>query len=219
VGSEGDGGYLIPKLDTEYDLVISGGIESNSDFETELATAGALVRAADYSIPKFPTEHPNIQFFKQYLSDATFQDKLVSLNDLIGSSFNLAKNSLLKLDIEGSEWLALQSIEQATLSKFSTLVIEFHWLENAANTQALGTINEVFSKILMDFDLVHVHPNNNARSFMLYQHELPGVFEATFLNKRLNGHSAVARELNTFLDKDNNPDAKTLGLSKLWFEI
>jgi hypothetical protein len=206
-------------LDTEYDLVISGGIESNSDFETELVRAGALVRAADHSIPKFPTEHPNIQFFRQYLSDATFEDKLVSLNDLIGSALDQAKTSLLKLDIEGSEWLALQSIEKATLSKFSTLVIEFHWLENAANIQALATINEVFSKILSDFDLVHVHPNNYARGFMLYQHELPRVFEATFLNRRLNGHSAVARELNTSLDKDNNQDAKPLGLSKLWFAV
>lgn len=218
VGSKSDGGYLIPKLSTEYDLVISGGIDSNSDFETELAKAGARVIAADFSIDKLPGEHPNIQFYKKYISDLTLGEKLVSLEDLIGKYAEQPKNPLLKLDIEGGEWSALRSIKLETLAMFSTLVIEFHWMENAENSQALNTIKQVFSKILLDFDLVHVHPNNNAKAIKLFDNEIPSVFEATFLNKRENGQSTIARTLNTSLDSDNNPDLSGFGLSNLWFE-
>lgn len=218
VGSKNDGGYLIPKLGKDYDLVISGGIESNSDFEMELAKAGARVIAADFSIDKLPREHPEIKFYKKYISDLTLGEKLVSLDDLIGEHAEQSKNPFLKLDIEGGEWSALLSIRTETLASFSTLVIEFHWMENAENSQALNVIKQVFTKILFDFDLVHVHPNNNAKAVKLFDNEVPNVFEATFLNKRENGHSAVARKLNSGLDADNNPDLSGFGLSNLWFE-
>lgn len=218
VGSKSDGGYLIPKLALDYDFVVSGGIEHNCDFETELAKGGARVIAADFSIDKLPVEHPNIRFYKKYISDLTLGEKLVSLEDLIGEHAEQSRNPLLKLDIEGGEWLALQSIKLETLAKFSTLVIEFHWMENAENYQALNIIKQVFSKISFDFDLVHVHPNNNAKAVKLFDREIPSVFEATFLNKRENGHSAVARKLNSSLDADNNPDLGGFGLSSLWFE-
>ena len=214
IGSKNDGGYLVPRLKSKFDLLISGGLAQNIDFETEFAQSGSKVIAADFSIAKLPKQHPNITFLPKYVGEKTSLNTL-SIDDLSEEALKKARQPILKLDIEGSEWKALLSA--SSLNQFAVLVVEFHWLEETSGAAALHTAMSVFQKILHQFELVHVHANNFAPNVQLHDVLLPSVFEATFLNKRCVTEAVLVPEGSERPDSPNNPSYPELPLEDFWF--
>ncbi len=89
-----------------------------------------------------------------------------------------SKNNLLKIDIEGGEYLIINDIINCH-KKLNTLVIEFHWIDK--NKKKF--INSV-KKLKKKFDIVHIHVNNYKPIDV--KNDFFDVVEITFVNKMKN---------------------------------
>ncbi len=181
VYSFNDGGYYItPKKVLEADILFSGGISSNIEFEYDMFRFNKnitifMVDPTVSSIRLFSKAILRFLFFKKnklrYLFNtlifiymlrsgrAFHKAKWLSSNygiiDAIGSDvISLhGKNILLKLDIEGSEYDLLSEIE-TNKSLFNCMVFEFHDLDKKANE-----LLEFLEKCSNEFTLTHLEIN------------------------------------------------------------
>lgn len=143
VGSAGDGGYILNELDRDRTTyLISGGIETNNDFELALAELGVTGIQIDNSISEVPKSHPNLVFKEATVGiesgDFSVKTFLTSLN---------GQQILLKLDIEGAEWEVIDSLSIAELKLISCLVAEFHFLSKLSQPVFFDKAIQVFSKL------------------------------------------------------------------------
>jgi hypothetical protein len=117
-----------------------------------------------FFVPKFIGQYNDEQ---NVCFDTIFKE-LGSIDDL---------SILLKMDIEGSEYLCLPHL-MPYLHKLNGMVIEFHNLA-IADTKGEKLLDE-FAK---EFYVIHVHGCNFAD--LIYKTNIPSVLEMTFINKKL----------------------------------
>lgn len=63
------------------------------------------------------------------------------------------------------------------------MTIEFHRMGNLRNKKHLKKVTEIFAKLLLDFEIVHIHPNNAASVLEYGGLKIPRIMEFTFLRK------------------------------------
>jgi len=142
-GSKGDGGYVIVDNDlSSYTTLISLGICDDNNFEVQFnKLSNAYIQQYDYSIKKPPIHIENSDFFMV---------KVESLRDLIPHS---GTKKFLKMDIEGSEWNLLPTLN---LTEYEQIVIELHMYGTS-----FEQINTSLEHLTKNHKVVHVHANNN----------------------------------------------------------
>ena len=157
VGSSGDGGYLVPNDLEGIAVCISPGFGKLSEFEKALNSHNIGSIIVDQEIEN---DTSYIKFEKYFLSTHSDESlRLISLNDLLTKMNlnNLETDLILQMDIEGDEWLILQSVEINLLKKFRIMIIEFHSLPNLQNKYVFENIMvPAINKILKDFYVVPV---------------------------------------------------------------
>lgn len=182
VGAEGDGGYLLPNILKDIRYCYSPGVNDNMSFEEELSAKYNIKSfMADASLDKAPKTGPNFEFISKYLG-AFSDNKFITLSDWINetSGFNDI-GKILQMDIEGSEYDVLIFEDGKTLSSFSTMIIEFHDLQNIFKKDFIRTISSIFEKIYKYFSICHIHPNNIGGLIELDGIKVPRVMEITFI--------------------------------------
>ena len=92
---------------------------------------------------------------------------------------------ILQMDIEGAEYDVLTFESTATLGRFSTMIIEFHGLEQFFDWRFLHTTSIIFEKLYRNFSICHVHPNNCCGVTSLNGIDIPNVIEVSFLRHDL----------------------------------
>jgi hypothetical protein len=216
IGSEADGGYLIPDDLAGIEALFSPGVDVMSDFESQLATMGIDCFLADYSVEQPPIAHPKFHFEKKFLgldNDVLF----TTLEAWIQRNAAGRGDMLLQMDIEGAEYRVLLDADRATLRKFRILVIEFHELQELWQQRGLDLIESTFHKLLKDFEMVHIHPNNKARIIRRGNVAIPPLLEVTFLRKdRIDS----AQRTTTFphpLDRQNVDNKPDFTLPDCWY--
>lgn len=198
-GSIGDGGYFLsPSSIVNSDLLFSGGISSNVEFEFDYfrfnPTGSILMIDPTISRTKLLFKGIMRLFFKRsrkisYLYntlifwDLIYQErckhlpiwlkKPKSILKLAKSNFGIDNNVLLKLDIEGSEYDFLEEIINHQ-KIFSAMVFEFHDLDKRSNL-----LLNFISKIKANFDLVNIEINPSGG----FVNKLPKCIEVTFERK------------------------------------
>jgi hypothetical protein len=204
IGSSNDGGYVLQNMDFSKVFLISGGIETNNDFELSLAALGAEGIQVDYSISQPPVSHPNLIFEPlKIVGKVANKEHLETTIDDIYRRFSSRIESqklkpILKLDIEGSEWEALESC--ANLDKFDQIVVEFHNLHLLAVSNNLFQAREVLSKLSRTHKPVFVTGNNCCGFVTIGGHPVPKVIEATFSRREIND-----TKVSTIRSRDLNP--------------
>jgi hypothetical protein len=190
-GSVLDGGYEVLKEDFMDFNVISFGIGGNADFENQFISKGSMVWAFDHTIEKFPEiSHlgsPNLKYFKQGLAASASdlrsgKHDLIGLHDAYSKLENLGKGNLLKIDVEGDEWAALDLSSQADLIKFNQILIEFHEL---SDTTKFDLYSRVFKKLTSTFYVIYLGLNNHSATLFGKNLLLTDSIEVTFVNKQL----------------------------------
>lgn len=180
-GSMGDGGYYIsPKNILEADILFSGGISSNTEFEydvfrfnkkiqivmvdptvsrTKLA-AKAVLRSFLGKSEKLRYGINTLVFMLMLRSGRAWHIKKWLSNstgilDCIKEKTTILENQkiLLKLDIEGSEYDLLDEI-LTHLHLFNCMVFEFHDLDK----QNL-VLYDFLNKCALHFDMIHLEVN------------------------------------------------------------
>ncbi len=185
IGSAQDGGYLLPAgVMKNITKVFSPGVGSSSDFEIYFAEQGIPCFLADASVqgPLIPNE--NFHFLKQFLGSYQTAEQYISFNQWVtANSEPEERNFLLQMDIEGWEYNNLLYVEDAVLSKFDVLVIEFHRFNDVCFKSSFPFFQLLFQRLLEHFIPVHLHPNNQAGYVKCYDLHVPELLEVTFLRK------------------------------------
>jgi len=216
IGGHGDGGYLLPDDLSGIEACFSPGVAGVSDFELAIANRGIPCFLADYSVDAPPIQHRLFHFEKRYLGDIT-DATYMTLQDWVGRHTPRARDLLLQMDIEGSEYAVILDAAEELLARFRILAIEFHDLDDVFGAAGNRLINMTFQKLLRQFDIVHIHPNNDCAPVVSGEFSVPPVMEFTFLRK---DRSQVRQHADHFpheLDRANIDTAADFPLPRCWY--
>lgn len=218
VGSEGDGGYLVPDAFCGVGALFSPGVSETWDFERYVAE--------HYDMPSFmvdgsvdaPPGLTELQHFSRLWLGPRSRSGMTSLEDWVSQSgVSLESDLMLQMDIEGSEYGVLAAAPLATLRRFRIAVVEFHGLDWISVGPVLRQrILPALRKMAVDFEVVHVHPNNCCGVQMSYGVPVPKVLEVTYLRRDYVQDVPVRARLPHPLDRDCVTGSPTLTLPQDW---
>ena len=222
IGGDADGGYLIPDIFDSVNYCFSPGVADTADFEAELSQCyGIKSFMADASVASAPFADENFHFMKKFLGHRTHDD-FITLSDWMESGLGGESDHgmILQMDIEGGEYDVLTFESTETLSRFSTMIIEFHGMERLFEPCFLQTISTIFEKLYRNFSICHVHPNNCCVVTSLNGIDVPNVMEVTFLRHDFVDQfkSASALSLPHPLDRKNVAHKPDIGMPKIWWK-
>jgi len=218
VGGEADGGYLLPNDLEGIEYCFSPGVGPRADFESHLANLKIRSFLADYSVNSPPVTKPEFTFDEKFIAanDSETSLTLESWRDKYLP--NGAGDLLLQMDIEGSEYEVILSTPVEVLDNFRIMVIEFHFLEKLFDRFVFGLYRACFERILKNFHVVHLHPNNCCGTVKQNDIEVPRVMEFTFYNKRRVSGTKHRNDFPHALDRDCATEHKSLRLPRCWYE-
>lgn len=217
IGENGDGGYLVPDDLAGVSICFSPGVSTKASFEEGLSEFNIRSFLADYSVNAPPIEHPFFDFEKKFLGSVN-NDIYVTLakwiDDKVGQE---QKDMILQMDIESSEYSVIIDTPQDILKRFRIIVVEFHQLDKLFSRFGFRTINTCFDKLLENFYIVHIHPNNICDTINFKEFSIPPNIEFTFLRKdRVTGQEHV-KSLPHPLDFRNINEKKDIQLPNYIF--
>ena len=218
IGGESDGGYLLPDDLDGIEYCFSPGVGLLADFENQLATLNIRSFLADYSVDSPPTDRPEFTFDKKFVAACDTETSFTLESWKNKYLPNYGDDLLLQMDIEGSEYEVIIGTPIQVLNAFRIMVIEFHFMEKMFDPFVCGLYRTCFEKILTNFHVVHIHPNNICDSLSKGGIEIPRIMEFTFYSKK---RAPAIKRRNDFphpLDRDNVSDKRPLALPTCWYK-
>lgn len=213
LGSNADGGYVLPSSSRSTNTVLSIGVGEEVSFDNELAALGARIIQFDHTIERSPSQHPNIEFIRKGWG-ATDGGEFVSLSSMVQMiDWPQARHPILKFDTEGAEWDCLSTASSEDLDCFEVLTGEFHDFHNLVNRPHFDRVLAVFAKLCTTHRVIHMHANNAGGMVMLGGIPFPRLLELTFMRQRsasFHGHSS--EPIPGPLDRPNVPQLPDLYL-------
>lgn len=186
VGGWLDGSYLVPKLEIEYDGVVSPGVGETFNFESEIVDSRRKVVLIDGTVAKPINLPTNFEFLPKMLgSKSSSGGNFISLEAITSQYFSKSNALVLQMDIEGAEYEVLGSVDVSDLSQYALILVEFHHLHRLRENSSWNhDIDRALKVLETDFLLVHTHPNNAGGFYLWKFKKLPKVVETTWINKR-----------------------------------
>ena len=204
LGRENDGGYVVCSLDG-YDCFLSGGIADDVSFEIDVLRIHPelVCHAYDGTIELLPAPHLRIAFEPRNVG-AVESPTETNLHSFLADH----ENVLVKMDIEGAEYVWLRSLSSDHLAAIRQLVVEFHPPLDEERAAVLSRLTEAHC-------LVHIHANNASATHDVDGVPVPLLFEATYVRR---SEFAAAPRLSRDpipgpLDRPNLPEKPDIQLS------
>lgn len=216
IGGEIDGGYLVPDDIDNIEACFSPGVAETANFESALAERGIKSFMADYSVEDSPVKNRLFHFEKKYLGSVN-NDVYMTLENWVSRHTKNQNDLILQMDIEGCEYGVIISTDEEILRRFRILVIEFHGLDDLLHKKGFEFINLTFQKLLKNFEIVHIHPNNCSKLVAYGEFEIPPVLEFTFLRKDRISNRKPTLSFPHKLDKVNVKQYYDFALPKCWY--
>jgi hypothetical protein len=217
VGGNNDGGYLVPDDLSGISTCFSPGVDVTTSFERDLACRGILSHLADASIDGPPDNFRILSFAKKFIGPFTAGD-YISLDDWVKEKDGGKDDLILQMDIEGAEYQTIISTPQETLKRFRIIVIEVHNAQHWFAPMSWDTMQTFFGKLMADFHVVHIHPNNNCPFLQYEEVFFPTVFELTLLRKDRAEPEGFVDQLPHPLDQPNVTDKPDRGIPQEWYK-
>ena len=215
IGPNGDGGYLLPDMLDKITNCFSPGVGNIHGFEEDLSKRGIKIYMADKTVERPNLSKENYEFLKKNIG--TYEDDETITLDAWINNYKVQSDILLQMDIEGSEYEAINSISESNLQKIQIMVIEFHHFEQVLTKMGHLVINSALQKILKYFDVAHIHPNNCCGSYKIREMVIPSTLEITFLNKDLTLKKEKIDEMPNKLDYKNVENKADIFLDRNWY--
>ena len=216
LGGDTDGGYLIPNDIDNIDTCFSPGVSEVSYFENDLTKRGIKCFLADYSVEKPPIKNILFDFEKKYLGSKN-NEMFMTLESWIKSKAPNKNDFILQMDIEGAEYPVIFDTSSETLDKFRILVIEFHGLDSLFNRMGFELIDLTFTKLLKNFKVVHIHPNNCCKPIESNGIAIPPIMEFTLLRKDRITQTSKKLSFPHKFDRANIAQNIDFSLPKCWY--
>lgn len=221
IGGEEDGGYLVPDILDSINYCFSPGVNNIVDFELQLSNQYNIKSfMADASIKSLENKNQNFNFIPKYIGSRTYGD-FITLSDWISSTkIDNKSNLMLQMDIEGGEYDVLTFESSDLLSKFSTMIIEFHFVQNISIINSLISFSSIFEKIFKYFSICHLHPNNYSKIENYHGIDIPATLEISFIRndkiEKIKNINPIT--LPNVLDKKNNPENPDIIMPRIWWD-
>jgi hypothetical protein len=215
IGNAHDGGYLVPDDLDGIAAVFSPGVADTVDFEMHFASHGVPCFLADASVTAPPVVHERVHFIRKHLGPVP-DERHVSLDGWVRTHAPAEGDLLLQMDIEGAEYDILRSTPADVLRRFRVIVIEFHGLHRIWRRDGARRMFPAFERILADFAVVHIHPNNCAALRTRRGLSLSPVTEFTFLRRDRAALLMPRTDLPHPLDRPNVPGRPDHRLDPTW---
>lgn len=219
LGSNGDGGYLVPDDLEGIESCFSPGVDNISEFENDCLKYGMKIYMADKSVDKPNLDIPEekYDFIKKFVG-CTNNDNYISMDNWVNlNSKSSTSDLLLQMDIEGDEYFSLINMSNTLIKRFRIMVIEFHFLNDFWNPHFFDLAETVFGKILETHICVHIHPNNCCGIDSRFGFDIPRVAEFTFIRKDRVKIKKYASNFPHELDYDNT-EKESILLPKIWYK-
>lgn len=218
IGGDGDGGYLLPNDLKDVHFCMSPGVAESSDFEFQLASGYDIACfLADFSVDGPAVQHPLFHFTKKFISSYNDGQNMRLAEWVLASEDRCGKGDLLlQMDVEGAEYAILHEVSEETLAKFRIMIIEFHYVDRIFDRNEFAQIKQVFDKLLKQFYIVHVHPNNSGYISARNGIDVPTVMEFTFLRRDRVADSLPLSFEPHILDQPNSLRKPDLVLPACW---
>jgi hypothetical protein len=229
-GSMNDGGYVIADNLDSTNQVLSFGVGSNFDFESDLAKKGKVIYMFDGTLKNTPKNTLNVNFINKNVYGSSFieseklkpnrNDNYLHINDIFSKNLirdaagklvalNLDSDILLKMDIEGAEYDAITSLEKFYFDSFSQIVIEFHDIYRNL-FQGENKLIKSIAILNKTHELISIHGNNFGAYLTFNGNDYPDVIETTWLRKDLANFENSENHFNSKLAAPNNPGAREI---------
>lgn len=213
LGQDHDGGYILPELALQSNLVVSIGIGNDVSFDSEFAQRGAQIYQFDHTIEAPPLTHPNMHYYRKGWG-AQPSEELLSFDQIVDLvDWSNPQHPVLKFDVEGAEWQGLLAMKAEHLARFEIVTAEFHNIEQIFYRPNYELLLAAFSKLNLYHLPVHLHVNNYQGLTMVNGVPIPCVIELTYLRRDcavFGGHST--EPIPGPLDQPNNKAAPDICL-------
>ena len=216
LGGDSDGGYLIPNDLNGIKTCFSPGVSLEALFENDLLNLGIKSYLADYSIDSKHFNNKKFDFLNKYIGFEN-QPNYITLSNWIQCKDHIDSEMILQMDIEGGEYNVITDTSIEIFSRFRIIIIEFHKFDMLLNTNAFDFISASFYKLLTNFHIVHIHPNNCSQTVKYKDFEIPPIIEFTFLRKDRIKSFTYETNYPHSLDKKNLKDREDLILPKCFY--
>lgn len=182
VGNPHDGGYMMLDDFSMGNIAYSFGINNDVSWDSAMVSKGYKVYMYDHTIDALPYEDTNFFFFRKGIADRiNHSPELDSLDHyIVVNRHQGIDHMILKMDVEGAEWGALQMISSSILQQFDQIVLEVHGLCDLPNLPS--KIREL-RHVNQTHQLIHIHPNNYAKVLWINHKPFPDTLELTYVNK------------------------------------
>jgi len=219
LGSEQDGGYLIPDVLDQIGVCYSPGVDVNSSFEIDLLQKYSIgSHLADFSVDSPPKNFLPISFTKKFIG-CNINNDTITLEKWLEETGNHSNDDLLlQMDIEGGEYESIIATGGQLLSRFKIIAIEIHNVESWGHPVFFKIVKVFFDKLLHDHYVIHNHPNNCCGLADLGGVIVPRVFELTLIRKDVATPCGYQRIFPNALDRPNILNAPDLHLPRNWYD-
>jgi len=217
IGSDNDGGYLLPDILDEIEHCFSPGVGKIYEFEKEIGKKKINLFLADGTVDQKNIKIDKFDFINKNLSSKNDQNEITLQSWIEDKSVNNNKNLLLQMDIEGSEYEVISSTPTEYLELFKIMIIEFHFVEKIYNRLSYNIFLSSIKKILKSFEVSHIHPNNCQGYYNVCGEKFPTAIEITFLRKDLCLKNEKIKKLPHKLDQKNIKELSEVYMSEKWY--
>jgi hypothetical protein len=217
LGGNYDGGYLVPDDLNNIKFNLSPGVGNRFNFELDLLKKGIPTHMCDASINSISPELAGCTFVKKNIGSINKNDQ-IPINDWI-ESINLDKdqNLMLQMDIEGMEYETILSLSKKNLDSFRIIIVEFHNLREIKNKFFFKIVIATFEKLLENFIICHIHPNNSCGINYISDVAIPNALEISFIRKDRVTKKKYTDNFPHPLDQPSVKETKDIFLPKIWF--
>jgi hypothetical protein len=161
IGPNTDGGYILADCISPAQTVLSYGIGTEYRCDIELAERGHDVYMFDHTIEAIQPGNKQLNFFREGVAGGTdISQNLFSIKDHLHRHQIRGDQLILKMDVEGAEFDALEAVPDDTLDRFEQIVFEVHSLNNLDDPDFRNRFRRIFRRLNSTFTLFHVHANN-----------------------------------------------------------
>ena len=214
IGNTHDGGYVMPDAALQTEVLLSIGVGHDVSFDMEFARRGAAVLQFDHTLDGPPEIHENFRFHRLGWG-ATSEGALLSLADMHARVEEAgAGRKLLKFDVEGAEYKALETVSSELLRAYDVIVCELHDLSRLGDRSHFDQVRRALEKLTESHAPVHLHANNYGGMAVVQGVPVPDAVELTLLRRDLDDFPGLSDEpMPGALDNPNNPIAPDLRFS------
>jgi hypothetical protein len=220
IGENSDGGYVLPNDLEGVTECLSFGFGGIKSFEDSLAQLGIRSHIFDNlsdSKNIIASCSELIKFHHGFLGTLrAAKIPIYRIKDAIREANISSNDIILQMDVESSEYEALLEVDIGTLKRFRIIIVEFHRLNELADSSIFLTLFErLLQKLNSEFFPVHIHGNNAVRPFLVNHLIFPGAVEVTFIRRdRLTNASVKFKtgNIRNAFDRNCNPDKKEIDI-------